>query len=119
MLVQRHPLCVKGEAMTSRTVVVGMGTALVLSNAFWLYDSVNRSVTVDHQATEIIRQRARVNLLTKLVVEYPRETDAGEAYAFLQARFPDAVVKLNSDSVEFGEMRFEHENGKLQRIVPF
>lgn len=105
--------------MTSKTLLVGIGTALVLSNAFWLYDSINRSVAVDHQATELVRQRARVNLLTQLLLEYPREADASQAYAVLKARFPDAVVKLEGDTVEFGEMRFEHGNGKLQRVVPF
>jgi hypothetical protein len=103
----------------SRALLIGLGTALVVSNAFWLYDSINRSVTVDHQGTELARQRARADLLTGLVVDYPRETDAAGAYAVLKARFPDAVVKLRGDTVEFGEMSFEHGNGKLQRVVPF
>jgi hypothetical protein len=103
----------------SRTLLIGLGAALVVSNAFWLYDSIDQSVTVDHQATEIVRQQARAELLTRLVVDYPRETDASGAYAILKARYPDAIVKLRGDTVEFHELIFEHQNGKLQRITPF
>jgi hypothetical protein len=103
----------------SRALLIGLGTALVVSNAFWLYDSIDRSVRVDHQATELVRQRARADLLTGLIVDYPRETDAGGAYAVLKARFPGEVVKLRGDTVELGDMSFEHGNGRLQRVVPF
>lgn len=72
----------------SRALLVGLGFALVLSNALWLYASVDRSVTLDHQSSELARQRERAELLTRLMVDYPRETDAGGAYAVLRAQSP-------------------------------
>ena len=103
----------------SRAVTIGLASALVLTNAFWLYRGVDGSVTIDHQASEVKRQRERVDLLRALLVDYPRDLDAAPAYDQLRARYPDRVVKLRGDTIEMGEMQFRHGDGGLRQVTPF
>lgn len=102
-----------------RNVAIGLVVALVATNVFWLVKMVDTAVTLEHHATEVKRQRARVALLANLVRDVPREADAGTAYRLLQARYPNEIVKHRGDTVEVGELRFEYRGGALAAVTPF
>ena len=103
----------------SRTLTMGLAAALLLTNGAWLYWAIDSSVTIDHHATEVKRQKARVDLLRALLVDYPREVDAATAYQRLRERYPDQLVKVSGDTIELGGMEFEHDRAGLHRVTVF
>jgi hypothetical protein len=105
--------------MTSSRWVVLLLVALIVTNAIWAYLALDSGVTVAHQSDQIGYQQSTTDLLASLVKELPRNASKNDVYRFLQARYPDKIVKLQADTIEIGEVILEYKQDSLVRVRTF
>lgn len=105
--------------MTSSRWIALLLVALIVTNAVWAYLALDSGVTVAHQSDQIGYQKSTTDLLTSLVSELPRNASKNEVYRFLQARYPDKIVKLQADTIEVGEVALEYKQDSLVRVRTF
>lgn len=101
-----------------KTAAIILAPALVATNAWWLYATVDQAVTIHYDGVGAVQDRAQTRLLAELLPSYPRDVGAREAYEAMRARHPE-IVKLAGDTVEISSLSFIHQDGKLARVVPF
>lgn len=75
-------------------------------------------MTLDHQSTELLRQKRTADLLGALLVKIPRGASMDDVAAIVKAKHPDLIVKRDGQRLEVGEVLLEFHGDTLARISP-
>lgn len=89
---------------------------LVLTNALWVYITLDNGVTITYQSDEIGYQKEAIKILASLVRELPRKGNAQEVYKILSSRYPDTLIKLEGDTVDLENVSLVYSNGVLTHV---
>ncbi|MBX6330539.1 MAG: hypothetical protein IRY91_01695 [Gemmatimonadaceae bacterium] len=91
---------------------------LIVTNAVWAYTLLDRGVTLDHESTELVRQKRITDLLSALLLELPRGVGIEQAAATIRAKHPDLIVKRDGERLEAGDVVLEFQGDTLVRVAP-
>lgn len=105
--------------MTPSRWVALLAIALVVTNVLWAYQALDSGVTVTYQSDEVGNLERTIELLASLVKDFPRDATKGDAYRFLQGRYPDTIVKMLADTIEVGDVVVVYRQDSLVRVSPF
>ena len=104
--------------MSSKPIAIALAALLVLTNAWWAWQSLNAALSADG-----IEQQAAANAeVTRVMItlaNHPLEaTTAAAAVTELQQRLPDVLVKANADTVEVSDLVLVFGSNGLHSIRP-
>lgn len=71
--------------MTKSRWIVILLVLLFLTNGYWLYATINTSVTLNDQTYDRKLERRDASLLTRMLVEFPRDSGIKEGRRFFAA----------------------------------
>lgn len=83
----------------------------IIGNVLLAYRIVDQAVTVDHLGASVTSHERREATLSGLLVGVGRSATRPGVMEFARRTWPDAIVKLDSTSIEVDDVRLEFEAG--------
>jgi hypothetical protein len=99
-----------------RKWVITLIVLLAAANVFLVYVVIDTSFNLADKTSELLIQNENVNVLSSLVLDFPKGADMQEVLRFLKQRYPKEIVKVNGDIIEFGNLAIEFRNGSVLKL---
>jgi hypothetical protein len=99
-----------------RTLVIALLVLLVVTNVVLIYLVIDTSLNLTDKTSELAIQNENVNVLSSLVLDFPRNVDKQEVLRFLKQRYPEEIVKVHGDTIEFGNLAIQFRDGSVSKL---
>ncbi|MCP3931690.1 MAG: hypothetical protein GY705_21620 [Bacteroidetes bacterium] len=89
---------------------------LILSNAIWLYKTIDFGTTFTYQQVTLEEQKTEKRILSKLVMEGAKNYSKTDMLVFLRKQNPESFIVEDENRISIGSINFIYENGILVGI---
>lgn len=90
---------------------------IIVTNFFWLYSFINRSVTYDHLQQETTHLKENINLMKGLMVDFSRSIDKEKIVTVLTKEYSNQIIKEEDEVLFVDNIGLKFENNKLTSII--